>query len=80
MSIWRQLAAAIIKEKFSIAEQANFDLDTTGPPDNIEDENEIMILAEINNYNYRTFNYTYVGITTFTLIVLLYCNRRTSNF
>ena len=76
MSVWRQLAAAITKEKFSTAEQANFDLDATGPADNIEDEDEIVVLAEMSNYNYRTFNYTYAGNTTLTLSVLLYRSRR----
>lgn len=79
VSQWRQFAAAITKEKFSGAERANFDLDASGAVDGVEDEDEVVALAEMSNHGYRTFNHAYAGSTTLTLTVLLHRSRRASS-
>ena len=76
-SNWQQFAASITKEKFSIKERANFDL-KEGVGEDIEDELDLVVLAELSNHTFYTFNYTYTGITTLTMNTLLYRNYRAS--
>ncbi|PQE26685.1 telomere-associated recQ-like helicase protein [Rutstroemia sp. NJR-2017a BBW] len=64
-------AASITKEKFSAKEQANFDLEE-GAEEEIEDELDLVALAELSNYSYHTFNHTYTGTTTLTISTLLH--------
>src|SRR6185312_13773736 len=52
-SNWRQFAASITKEKFSAKERANFDLEEVSG-DNIEDEQDLVALAELSNHTYQT--------------------------
>ncbi|KFZ15841.1 hypothetical protein V501_02521, partial [Pseudogymnoascus sp. VKM F-4519 (FW-2642)] len=53
---WRQFAASITKEKFAAKERANFDMeDNLG--DDIEDELDLVVLAELSNHSYHTFNH-----------------------
>jgi hypothetical protein len=70
---WRQFAALITKEKFSAKEQANFDLEE-GIVKNIKDKLDLVILAELSNHSYHTFNYVYAGTTTLTMNTLLHRN------
>jgi hypothetical protein len=61
----------ITKEKFAAKERANFDAeDTVG--DDIEDELDLVALAELSNHSYRTFNHVYAGTTTLTMNTLLH--------
>ena len=76
-SNWQQFAASITKEKFSVKERANFDLEE-GVGEDIEDELDLVALAELSNHTFYTFNYTYTGITTLTMNTLLYRNYRAS--
>ena len=76
-SNWRQFAASITKEKFSIKERANFDLEKDIGED-IKDELDLVILVELSNYTFHTFNYIYTGIITLTINTLLYRNYRAS--
>jgi hypothetical protein len=46
--------------------------------DNIEDELDLVALAEQSNHSYYTFNYTYAGTTTLTISALLHRNFRAS--
>lgn len=70
-SNWRQFAASITKEKFSAKERANFNLkENLG--DDIEDELDLVALAELSNHSYHTFNHVYAGITTLTMSALLH--------
>ncbi|OBT81161.1 hypothetical protein VE02_10169, partial [Pseudogymnoascus sp. 03VT05] len=72
---WRQFAALITKEKFAAKERANFNAeDTVG--DNIEDELDLVALAELSNHSYRTFNHAYAGTTTLTMNTLLHRRKR----
>jgi hypothetical protein len=73
MSNWRQFVASIIKEKFFIKEQANFDLKESIKED-IKDELDLIALAELSNYIYYTFNHAYTGSTTLTINALLHQN------
>ena len=76
-SNWRQFAASISKEKFSAKERANFDFeDNLG--ENIEDELDLVALAEQSNHSYHTFNYGYASITTLIINTLLHRNYRAS--
>jgi hypothetical protein len=50
-SNWRQFAASITKEKFSVKERANFDLEDSIKED-IEDELDLIALAELSNHIY----------------------------
>ena len=77
MSNWQQFAVSITKEKFSIKERANFDLEE-GVGEDIEDELDLVILAELSNHTFHTFNHIYTGITTLTINTLLYRNYRVS--
>lgn len=75
MSNWRQFIALITKEKFFVKERANFDLED-GVGEDIEDELDLVALAELSNYTYYIFNYVYAGTTTLTINTLLYRNYR----
>ena len=74
---WRQVAASITKEKFSAKERANFDLEDNLEED-IEDEQDLVALAELSNHTYHTFNHAYAGSTTLTMSALLHRNYRAS--
>jgi hypothetical protein len=76
-SNWRQFAATITKEKFSVKERANFALEDN-TSENIEDELDLIALAEQSNHSYRTFNQAYAGTTTLTMHTLLHRNYRAS--
>lgn len=76
-SNWRQFAASISKEKFSAKERANFDLEDNLGED-IEDELDLVALAEQSNHSYHTFNHRYAGTTTLTMNTLLHRNYRAS--
>ncbi|KAH8749835.1 hypothetical protein BGZ57DRAFT_968312 [Hyaloscypha finlandica] len=78
ISNWRQFAASITKEKFSAKEQANFDLEDSIRED-IEDELDLVALAELSNHTYHTFNHTYTGTTTLTMNTLLHRSYRASD-
>ena len=72
-SNWRQFTVLITKEKFSIKEQANFNIEG-GTGEDIEDELDLAVLAELSNYTFYTFNYVYTSTTTLTISALLYRN------
>ncbi len=74
---WRQIAASITKEKFSAKERANFDLEENVGED-VEDELDLMALAEQSNHSFHTFNHAYAGTTTLTMNALLHRNYRAS--
>jgi len=76
-SNWRQFAASITKEKFTAKERANFDLGD-GLGEDIEDELDLVALAEQSNHSYHTFNHAYAGTTTLTMNTLLHRNYRAS--
>jgi hypothetical protein len=76
-SNWRQFAVSITKEKFSVKERANFDLEE-GVGEDIEDELDLVVLAELSNHTFHTFNHAYAGTTTLTMNILLYRNYRAS--
>jgi len=76
-SNWRQFAASITKEKFSVKERANFDLEG-GTGEDVEDELDLVALAELSNHSYHTFNHAYAGNTTLTMSALLHRNYRAS--
>ncbi|KFZ22843.1 hypothetical protein V502_02678, partial [Pseudogymnoascus sp. VKM F-4520 (FW-2644)] len=57
---WRQILASICKEKFSAKDRANFDLEDNGVED-MEDELDLIAMAEQSNHTYRTFNQAYAG-------------------
>ncbi|PQE16365.1 telomere-associated recQ-like helicase protein [Rutstroemia sp. NJR-2017a BVV2] len=78
ISNWRQLAASITKEKFSAKERANFDLAEGGTGEDIEDELDLVVLAELSNHSYHTFNHAYAGTTTLTMSALLHRGYRAS--
>jgi hypothetical protein len=77
-SNWRQFAASITKEKFSVKEQANFDL-KEGVGEDIEDKLDLVALAELSNHTYYTFNHAYARTTTLTMNTLLHRNYRASD-
>ena len=76
-SNWRQFAASITKEKFSVKERANFDLEE-GVGEDIEDELDLVALAELSNHTFYTFNHAYTGTMTLTMNTLLHRNYRVS--
>lgn len=76
-SNWRQMAASITKEKFSAKERADFELED-GMGEEIEDELDLVALAELSNHSYHTFNHAYAGTTTLTMSALLHRNYRAS--
>jgi hypothetical protein len=65
---WRQVAASITKEKFSASEQATFDMGEIAATEEVEDEADLAYLAGMSNHSFRTFNYSYAGSTTLTMI------------
>lgn len=73
----RQFAASITKEKFAAKERANFDMQDN-PGDDIEDELDLVALAELSNHSYHTFNHAYAGTTTLTMNTLLHRSYRAS--
>jgi hypothetical protein len=66
-----------MKEKFSAKERAKFDLEEVAGED-IKDEQDLVALAELSNYIYRTFNHVYTRTTTLTISALLCRNYRIS--
>ncbi|KAH7418798.1 hypothetical protein BKA64DRAFT_563482 [Cadophora sp. MPI-SDFR-AT-0126] len=76
-SNWRQFAASITKEKFFVKERANFDLEESVGED-IEDELDLVALAEPSNHTYHTYNHAYAGTTTLTMNTLLHRSYRAS--
>jgi len=76
-SNWRQFAASITKEKFSIKERANFDLEE-GTGGDTKDELDLVTLAKLSNHTFHTFNHTYTGTITLTISALLHRNYRAS--
>lgn len=72
------MAASITKEKFGARERANFDLANAVGSKDVEDEADLVHLAEISNYSFLTFNYAYAGSTTLTISILLYYAYRAS--
>lgn len=76
-SNWRQISASICKEKFSTKERGYFDLEESRAEE-MEDELELVALAEQSNHAYRTFNHSYAGSTTLTMNTLLHRNHRAS--
>ena len=74
-SNWRQFAASITKEKFSTKERADFDLEHD-VGEHVEEELDLIALAEISNHSYHTFNHAYAGTTTLTMSALLHRNYR----
>jgi hypothetical protein len=72
-SNWRQFSATICKEKFSIKEKANFDLEG-GVAKDPKDELDLITIAEQSNHTYGTFNRVYTRSTTLTISTLLYRN------
>jgi hypothetical protein len=67
----------ITKEKFSVKEQANFNL-KEGVGEDIKDKLDLVTLAELSNYIYYTFNYIYARTMTLTMNTLLHRNYRAS--
>jgi hypothetical protein len=79
MSNWRQISASICKEKFSVKEQANFDLRSGQELGDIDEEElDLVALAEHGNHSYPTFNRAYAGSTTLTMNALLHRGHRAS--
>jgi superfamily II DNA helicase RecQ len=76
-SNWRQMAASITKEKFSAKKRADFELEND-MGEEIEDELDLVALAELSNHSYYTFNHAYAGTTTLTMNALLHRNYRAS--
>jgi hypothetical protein len=72
-SNWRQFSATIYKEKFSVKEKANFDLEG-GVAEDPEDELDLITMAEQSNHMYGTFNRAYTRTTTLTISTLLHQN------
>lgn len=75
---WRQVAASITKEKFSSKERGNFDMEELGANEHVEDEMDLVDLAEMSNHSFRTFNHAYAGTTTLTMSTLLHRGYRAS--
>ncbi|KAF8847393.1 hypothetical protein BDZ45DRAFT_709692 [Acephala macrosclerotiorum] len=77
--LWAKLnetfAASITKEKFSVKERANFDLEKSAEK-NIENELNLIALVELSNYIFYIFNHVYIGTTTLTMNTLLHRNYR----
>lgn len=72
------MTASITKEKFGARERANFDhADAVGGKD-VEDEADLVHLAEMSNHSYLTFNQAYAGSTTLTMSTLLHRAYRAS--
>ena len=61
-----------MKEKFSIKERANFELEENAAAEDIEDELDLIAMAEQSNHTYHTFNHAYAGTTRLTMNVLLH--------
>ena len=74
---WRQISASICKEKFSAKERGHFDLEDNGAED-VEDELDLVTMAEQSNHTYHTFNHSYAGSTTLTMNALLHRNHQAS--
>lgn len=59
-------------------ERGNFDIEELGASEYVEDEMDLVDLAEMSNYSFRTFNHVYAGTTTLTISTLLHCGYRAS--
>jgi hypothetical protein len=70
---WCQFIISIIKKKFSVKEQVNFNFEKNIKK-NIKNKLNLVILIELNNYIYYIFNYIYIKITIFIINILLYQN------
>ncbi|CZT10598.1 uncharacterized protein RCO7_11434 [Rhynchosporium graminicola] len=68
------LAASITKEMFSAKEQANFSLESAS--EHIEDELDLVALAEQSNHSYHTLNHAYAGTTALIASAVLHRNYR----
>jgi hypothetical protein len=68
----------IIKEKFFIKEQINFNLKNNIRED-IKDKLDLVTLIKLSNYIYYIFNYIYTGIIILTINTLLYRSYRVSD-
>ena len=77
VSNWRQISVSICKEKFSVKERAHFELENV-EVDDMEDELDLVAMAEQGNHSYATFNQAYAGSTTLTMNALLHRNYRAS--
>jgi superfamily II DNA helicase RecQ len=78
---WRQVAASIVKEKFTPSERASFHLDHIGGEEEevVEEAEELqMDLARSSNHSFTTHNMAYAGSTTLTTHALLYRAHRAS--
>ena len=69
---WRQVAASIIKEKFSQQQRAHFDLDDVEASEEIEDEEDLAYLAGMSNHSVSTPNHAYAGRTYLTASSLIH--------
>lgn len=69
-SNWRQISVSICKVKFIGRDRANFDLN--GAEASVVDEDpELVAMAEQSNHTIRTFNQMYAGSNTLTMDALL---------
>jgi hypothetical protein len=77
---WRQAAASITKERFTLRERANFNMDDIGGLEEevVEEEGLLVDLAESSNHSFRTFNMAYAGSTMLTMSMLLHRAHRAS--
>jgi hypothetical protein len=73
MSNWRQFAVSIIKKKFFVKEQINFDFEKN-IKENIKNELNFVVLTKLSNYKYHIFNYVYIKMIIFIINTLLYWN------
>ena len=77
---WRQVAASIVKEKFTPGERASFNMDHIGDQEEeVVEEEELQIdLARSSNHSFATHNMAYAGSTTLTTHALLQRAHRAS--
>lgn len=78
VSNWRQISASICNEKFSARELVNFELRDSLEPKDIDEELDLVALAEQGNHCYPMVNCGYAGSTTLTLNALLHKGHRAS--
>ncbi|KAH7199166.1 hypothetical protein BKA60DRAFT_583095 [Fusarium oxysporum] len=78
--VWRDgmVSSCLRREKFSAREQANFDIGEIAASKEVEDKADLAYLAGMSNYSFRTFNYSYAGSTTLTVISSLHRAYRAS--
>ncbi|KAG6248565.1 hypothetical protein E4U49_008391 [Claviceps purpurea] len=77
---WRQVAAAITKEKFLNQQQTDFSEVLGDDPNEEPNEEESLIgdLAQASNHSYTTFNRIYAGSTTLATNAVIERARRAS--